>query len=77
SLQFFWNEKVWIGGGYRSGNTAFSLLEWQINKQFRLGYSYDMFTMSTLQSSGGSHEIFLGWNVVLGSQKSPSTRYFR
>lgn len=79
SLQYFWNQTLWLGAGYRLGSTAFALLEWQINDNIRLGYSYDLFAPSDvgLVNSQGSNEVFLGINVLGESTQTPSIRYFR
>ena len=76
SAQFFWRQKIWVGGGWRSGNSIFGILEFELGKSLRAGYSFDFFSDQRLSSSRGSHEIFLGMNFALSKSKSRSIRYF-
>jgi type IX secretion system PorP/SprF family membrane protein len=74
---------LWIGGTFRTGDenagmpeAIVALIELQITKQLRLGYSYD-FTMSSLGDySDGSHEISLGFDFGRDIDKIKSPRYF-
>jgi type IX secretion system PorP/SprF family membrane protein len=51
--------KFWIGASYRHNEAFVGLVEFQINTQFRLGYSYD-YTLGDLSKyNSGSHEIVL------------------
>jgi len=54
--------QVWVGVSYRSGDSFIGILEYQANKKFRIGYSYD-FTLSDLGDyTSGSHEIMIGYD---------------
>ncbi|ATL48278.1 hypothetical protein COR50_14505 [Chitinophaga caeni] len=85
-------DRLWIGGSYRTGvkiwnkpaldknleqvDAASAIVQFNITKQVRLGYAYDL-TISKLSSAqSGSHEISIGY---LFSGKRPrvnSPRYF-
>jgi len=57
-----YQEKVWVGFSFRTGDAAVAMLGLEI-EDFSFGYSYD-FTTSNLKSySSGSHEIFLGYRI--------------
>jgi len=68
-------DKFWVGASYRSGDALVGLLEFQINQQFRLGYSYDYPLTDLRQFTSGSHEIMLRYEFGY-SVKALSPRYF-
>jgi len=52
-------DKMWIGASYRSNRSVSALLQFAINRQFKIAYSYD-FDLGKLGSySNGSHEVML------------------
>lgn len=52
-------DKMWIGASYRSNRSVSALLQFAINRQFKVAYSYD-FDLGKLGSySNGSHEVML------------------
>lgn len=67
---------LWIGGGYRSGDSWNLLTALQVNNQLRVGYSYD-YTITKLKDfAGGSHEFSLNYVLKYNSKKITSPRYF-
>lgn len=67
---------LWIGGGYRSGDSWNLLTALQVNNQLRVGYSYD-YTITKLKNfAGGSHEFSLNYVLKYNSKKITSPRYF-
>ena len=74
---------LWLGATFRTGDedagmpeAVVALVELQLTRQLRLGYSYD-FTMSPLSDhSSGSHEISLGFDFGRDIQRIKSPRYF-
>lgn len=67
---------LWIGGGYRSGDSWNILTAVQVNNQLRVGYSYD-YTITKLKDfAGGSHEFSLNYVLKFNSKKITSPRYF-
>jgi len=70
------NDMIWAGLGYRTGDAVNFMLGAFINKQLRVGYSYD-FTLSMLQDyNTGSHEIMIGYDLNFSKDKMVSPRYF-
>ena len=71
-------EKLWIGGTYRyNENTASigGLADFQISKQFRIGYAYDHFVSDIRPYLGGTHEILLIFEAF-NDRRIKSPRYF-
>ena len=60
SLSFiFVNDMFWVTGSYKSSGEVVGILEFQITKQIRFGYSYD-FPVGDMQGfMSGSHEFLL------------------
>jgi len=83
NANFLIKQLLWLGATFRTGDkdagmpeSVVALIELQLTKQFRLGYSYDI-TMSQLKDySSGSHEISLGYDFGRDIAKIKSPRYF-
>lgn len=76
NLNILINDIFWIGASYRSNDAVVALLEYQVNRKFRLGYSYD-YTLSEIGNyNSGSHEIMLGYDFGYPVVKMKSPRYF-
>ena len=72
----FIRDKVWIGGGLRTGDAVLFNAGMQFGPHFRVGYAHD-FTISGLRSySGGTNEIALGIDIGMKNDKLVSPRYF-
>ncbi len=67
---------LWVGGSYRTGDSFVALLELQLTKKFRLGYSYDFTTTDVKNYSAGSHEIMIGYDFGYDIMKVKTPRYF-
>lgn len=69
-------DQFWVGATYRTGDAVALLLEYQSNKFFRIGYSYDI-TVSGLRGyQNGSHEIMIGVDFGKDLVKQKTPRYF-
>ncbi len=76
SANALFNELIWAGLAYRTGDAVSLLVGANITKQLRLGYSYD-YTLSALQDfNTGSHEIMLGYDFNYSKDKVVTPRYF-
>ncbi|WP_075343198.1 PorP/SprF family type IX secretion system membrane protein [Tenacibaculum agarivorans] len=75
---FLFNEKFWLGGSYRINNNTGALgalVDFQINKQMRVGYSYEHPLSDINTYSNGTHEVLLMFEFnKINRVKSP--RYF-
>lgn len=73
---FLWQNRIWLGGGYRYDYGWVVTTEWKVTPSLRLGYSLDIAKNEIQAYQNGSHEVFLGYNFKLNSQKPPSIRFF-
>jgi type IX secretion system PorP/SprF family membrane protein len=68
-------DQVWVGASYRTDDAMVALLGFQINRQFKLGYSYDLSLSKLRQFTTGSHEVMLRYEFGY-RMKTMSPRYF-
>jgi type IX secretion system PorP/SprF family membrane protein len=76
NVNFLFNEIFWIGASYRSDEAIVALFEYQINRKFRVGYSYDITLGGISKYNSGSHELMLGYDFGYPVLKIKSPRYF-
>lgn len=69
-------EIVWVGFSYRMGDSIDGLLEWNINDQFAVGYSYGYPTNDLASEQWGSHELVLNYRLKRDKHIIRSPRYF-
>lgn len=79
TANFLFNEKFWIGASYRVNDASNfgALMDYQVSKDIRVGYAYDLPTSTIRPYTGGTHEIILIYELrkkQRGPIKSP--RYF-
>lgn len=73
---FLLNEIIWLGGSYRTSDSWSAMMQIQLSKQMRFGYSYD-YTLTDLQQfNSGTHEITLGYDFSFNKNKVVTPRYF-
>jgi len=76
NASFLLKQKLWLGASYRRGYGAVAIMEYNVTKALRVGYSLD-FAFTTLnRQNGGSHEIFIGYDLKLFKSGIISPRYF-
>ncbi len=77
TANFLLDDKLWLGGAYRFGDSFGLLASYQLNDQLRLGYAFD-YTLTDLQqfTPGNSHEIMISYDFIYNSDKLLSPRYF-
>ncbi|MCB0760764.1 MAG: type IX secretion system membrane protein PorP/SprF [Flavobacteriales bacterium] len=69
------NKKIWIGGGYRFGDSAQLMVQYHLTPYLAVGYAYD-FTLTRIQNHFGSHEVFVGWDMQRKRDGYDHPRYF-
>lgn len=78
TANFLFNEKLWLGAAYRFNESAGALggiVDFQVSKQFRIGYAYEHPISDIRPYSSGTHEILLMFEVFK-SKRVKSPRYF-
>lgn len=77
TMQFLYNDRIWMGAMYRIGDAAGLFLDVKINKQLIVGYGYD-FSLNGLSGiNSGTHEIMLSFDFDgFATSKVKSPRYF-
>ncbi len=76
NLAFFFNNTIWLGAGFRSGDAVNAMAAVHLNPQFRVGYSYD-YNFTTLRKyNAGSHEVVLSYTLNYYKKRVTSPRYF-
>jgi len=66
---------LWGGLSYRTSSSIVFLLAYQINKEVKVGYSYD-YTIGKIRTyGGGSHEIMISTSFggINKSRETPKT----
>ncbi|MFT7589108.1 MAG: type IX secretion system PorP/SprF family membrane protein [Limisphaerales bacterium] len=62
NLSVLLSEKLWLGAGYRIGDSFDAMAEFLVTDQFMLGYSYDFGTSTLSQFHSGAHEVVLRYD---------------
>lgn len=76
SLNALFNDMLWFGVGYRTGDAASVVAGLQITKQLRFGYAYD-YTLTTLKKfNSGSHEFNLSYDFSFDKSRIATPRFF-
>ncbi|WP_428743104.1 PorP/SprF family type IX secretion system membrane protein [Tenacibaculum sp.] len=79
TANFLFNEKFWLGGSYRINEDTGALgaiVDFQVTKQFRVGYAYEHPLSDINQYSNGTHEILLMFELLPKLHRTKSPRYF-
>lgn len=76
NLHALFQQKIWLGVGWRIGDAVVSMLEYQLTSELRIGYAHD-FTLSDIGTySNGSNELLIGFDFGQGALAKRSPRYF-
>jgi len=76
NLSFLFKEVFWAGISVRSNSELSLILEVNIARRFRIGYSYDYGFGALNSFNSGSHELFLGYDIRINNRNMASPRYF-
>jgi len=69
-------ETVWVGFSYRMGDSVDGLLQWNVNDQLSVGYSYGYPTSDIASAQWGTHEVVLIYRLKRDKHIIQSPRYF-
>ena len=75
NLNMIWRGRFWLGASYRTDDAICLSLEVMPNKQFTVGYSYDLATSAISGYQHGSHELMLQYEFGF-ELKAKDPRYF-
>ena len=60
SARVIYQDKVWIGGSFRTEDAMSIIVGYSMQEKLFLGYSYDVTTSGLKDYSAGTHEVMLG-----------------
>ena len=63
NVNFMFYEKLWIGGGYRFGDSFIGNIVYHFTPHFRAGYAYDYALSDLGNYNTGSHEIMINYDL--------------
>lgn len=69
NCNLIFNEIVYAGLSYRSGDSFSVMTQLVLNENFRVGYAYDIPTSDLNGYTAGSHEILLNYRIRLKTSK--------
>lgn len=61
NMQFFFHDKVGVGGSYRTGDGLVGMVSYYITDQLMVGYAYDYPLTQLNGYTSGSHELMLSY----------------
>jgi type IX secretion system PorP/SprF family membrane protein len=74
---FIFIDRVWLGAGYRLMDSYNFMAAFNITKQLRIGYAYDL-TVSPLSNfNSGTHEVMLGYDFDFDKKRIVNPRYVK
>lgn len=79
TANFLFYEKFWIGPSYRINESAAALgaiADFQVSKQFRVGYTYEYPLSDINPYTSGTHEILIMYELIKRTKRVKSPRYF-
>ena len=76
NLNFRIKEVLWFGVSVRTEKSIVALIQYNITKQLKIGYSYDMTTSRLKTYQSGTHEIVIGFDLNLFQSQVLSPRFF-
>jgi len=77
TANFLLDDKLWLGGAMRFGDSFGFLASYQLTDQLRAGYAFD-YTLTDLQqiTTANSHEFMLSYDFIFNEEKLLSPRFF-
>ncbi len=69
NVNLIFNEIVYAGLSYRSGDSFSVMTQLVLNENFRVGYAYDIPTSDLNGFTAGSHEILINYRIRLKTNK--------
>lgn len=83
NASFLFNDIVWLGASYRTNYNAITsrnalvfMVELNLTKNWRLGYSYDAYLSEIRLHNQGSHEVMISYETNIFKPRVLTPRYF-
>jgi type IX secretion system PorP/SprF family membrane protein len=77
SLAFIFYDKFWIAANYRVQESAGVYAQYQLNKNFKVGYGFDISTNALIKHNFGTHEIMVSYDLMKNNRgRIVSPRFF-
>ena len=83
NASFLFNDLIWLGASYRTNYNAITtknalvfMVELNLTKNWRLGYSYDVYLSEIRLHNQGSHEIMISYETNIFQPRVLTPRYF-
>lgn len=76
SLAIIYYDRLWLGGNYRLGDSGGVYAQYQISKQFKVGYAFEMSTTALRSYHAGTHELLISYDLNLKGKSLTTPRYF-
>lgn len=82
---FIFYQRLFLGAGYRVGkrinmagtdNMLVGLVQFEVARSLRIGYSYDYYLNQNGIYNSGTHEFMVGWDISSNKSKLSSPRFF-
>ena len=76
SLDVIYDKTYTLGVGYRSAESLDLMAMYQVNREFRIGYAYDISLNGLKSYHNGSHEIIVNYRFSHDKSKVETPRFF-
>ncbi len=75
-MSMIYMDQLQAGVFYNFNEIAGGVIQWQMDKNWRLGYSMDLATSSLIRTNYGSHEIMVNYTMTNKRKRIIYPRYF-
>lgn len=72
----YWRDTYGLGLSYRTNSAVVVLAEAKVNKNFRIGYAFDLNTNGLSRNAGSSHELMIRYDFQTSKNKEFTERDF-
>ncbi|MFA5329723.1 MAG: type IX secretion system membrane protein PorP/SprF [Prolixibacteraceae bacterium] len=73
---FILNDRLWLGGMYRFGDSVGAMVKFDLTRELSVGYSYDLTNSALSPYNQGTHEVYVSYDFAFRNRKVLSPRYF-
>jgi type IX secretion system PorP/SprF family membrane protein len=77
NANFVFIDRIWLGAGYRLQDSYSFMAAFNITRQLRVGYSYDLTASKFSGYNAGTHEVMLGFDCDFKGKKIVNPRFVK